>query len=72
MELKDVMYEKPKLGIAVIVHLKGGFTTVGYRKKDEHGYAWQLFGDTEFIVNENDEVTHWEDLPKNPNNCNLL
>lgn len=66
MKWIPVNYEKPESGIGVIIYLMSGFITIGYRKKDEDGYAWQLFGDTEFIVDENDEVTHWMMLPNSP------
>lgn len=64
----DVRY--PELGVAVLVHLKSGYITVGYRKQEQDGVYWQLFGDV--IDNHNkDQITHWKPLPSPPiNNIN--
>ena len=63
----NIKHKRPELGIGVLIYLNGGFITVGYRHKIKEEYFWQLFGDTEMIVNSNDEVTHWMPLPEPPN-----
>ena len=66
MEWIDINNERPELGKGVLINLRKGFITVGYRYKNDGAYYWQLFGDTEFLVDENDEVTHWMPLPTKP------
>jgi len=55
---------KPERGKGVMILLKSGFITIGYRKKDE--LAWQLFGNKNIYVKDNDYVTHWMPLPAPP------
>lgn len=65
IDINDERY--PKIGIAVMVHLKSGYISVGYRKETENGVYWQIFGD---IIEEPnyDSITHWMPLPKSPLN----
>lgn len=58
--------KRPDLGMGVLIYLKSGFITVGYRTMKNDDFFWQLFGDTEFIVPNNDEVSHWMTLPAPP------
>lgn len=55
----------PKLGIAVMVRLKSGYMSVGYRKQEADRVAWQIFGDIIDTPN-TDELTHWMPLPQQP------
>tara|TARA_R110002012_G_C11266734_1_gene568864 strand:+ start:300 stop:566 length:267 start_codon:yes stop_codon:yes gene_type:complete len=57
--------KKPVLGKAVLILLKSGYMTVGYRTKDASGFLWQLFGDIGCHF-ENEEITYWAELPKPP------
>lgn len=59
---------QPEMGKGVLVYLKSGFITVAYKKRREEPNVtvWQLFGDTEGIIDEKDKITHWMPLPEPP------
>lgn len=58
---------KPELGIAVLIHLKSDYISIGYRKEVDNKVFWQVFGDIIETINNTDEITHWMPLPEIPN-----
>lgn len=63
----DIKDDKPELGKGVLICLKSGLITVGYRKLINSTFYWQVFGEINNIVDmKNDEVTHWMFLPGLP------
>ena len=57
----------PELGQGILVLLRSGLITVGYRSQTDRGFAWQLFGDVHTIIDLlRDAVTHHQPLPQPP------
>ena len=70
IDASDDKVPRPEFGKAVLVRLKSGYISVGYRKVEANGgsfktTAWQIFGDIIDAQN-SDELTHWMPLPKAP------
>ena len=58
----------PEKGITVIVFLKSGVTTLGYRPiLRDRELLWQLYGDMHKLTDlDFDMPTHWMPLPEQP------
>ena len=68
ISVRDMDAPYPELGMAVMIHLKSGYISVGYRKLYEGSVSWQLFGDIAPLVQGDDYLTHWMPLPSPPTN----
>ncbi len=68
MEWISVKDNPPEKGVTVIVYLKSGVMTLGYRPKlKERELLWQLFGDMNAITDLNlDLPLYWMPLPEPP------
>lgn len=57
----------PPIMQGVLVAFKSGLITIAYRTFEDGYKIWRLFGDIAAIFDlENEEVTHWRELPTPP------